>query len=170
MGEDPTLVELFVQAGTSLTSPARINNCINMAGIHTSGCKSLSGTQGKIYSEQLCTFCWFPDRNSWHTYGLGSQLHTPCCCRQRMTPTFPLLPAALLPSFLAPCSPFCLVPSSSLSVTKSSLPFVLSAAGGFFSGKSAAKKDSAQNQFPVHTGSASPHFALKLLPVTTCHY
>lgn len=141
--------------------PSQDKYCL--AGIHTSGCKSLSGTQGKIYSEQLCTFCW-------HTYGLGSQLHTPCCCRQWMTPTFPLLPAALLLSLLAPCSPFCLALSSSLSVTKSSLPFVVSAAGGFFSGKSAAKKDSGQNQFPVHTGSASPHFALKLFPVTTCHY
>lgn len=95
-----------------------------------------------------------------------------------MTPTFPLLPAALLPPLLAPCSlftsPFCLAPSSSLSVAKSSLPFVVSGvADGFFSGKSAAKKDSAQNQFPVHTGSASPNFALELLPVNqacTCYY
>lgn len=82
-----------------------------------------------------------------------------------MTPTFPLLPAALLPSLLAPCSPFFLALSSSLSVTKSSLPFVVSGADGFFSGKSAAKKDRAQNQFSVHTLTfAFSHQAY------ACHY
>lgn len=101
---------------------------------------------GKVYSEQLCTFCWFSDRNRSDRHlqdGIPAP-RSPPAARSSVTPTFPLLlPTALLTSILPPSSPFtspfCLAPSSSLSVAKSLLPFVVCGAAGLFSGKSAAK-------------------------------
>lgn len=146
MGQDPTQDELFVQAGTSPTTPARIN-------ISWQEFTPRDASHCLAHREKSILNSFAPSAGS-QTGIAGTPTRwdpssTPCCCRQGVTPTFPLLPAALLLSLLGPCSPFCLAPSSSLSVTNSSLPFVVCGADGFFSGKSAAAKDSAQNQVPL---------------------
>lgn len=91
---------------------------------------------GKVYSpEQLCTFCRFSDRNrsDKHLQDGIAVARSPPAARGSVTPTFPLLlPTALLTCILPPSS-------SSPSVAKSSLPFVVCGADGLFSGKSAAK-------------------------------